>query len=142
MPDLFVPEKNSSKFPLLAKCDKAGLFLKFAARKYNVLFQEDSLAVLQGKFVDTLFSDGKLLSEDFWKFAASCGIETDAKKDKKELAEISGTVLNLIRANACYVTGDWDGYYEYLYLDNPDLDSAATLFADSLRFEKMLKPEK
>lgn len=142
MPDLFVPEKNSSKSPLLAKCDKAGLFLKFAARKYNVLFQEDSLAVLQGRFVDTLFSDGKLLSEDFWKFAASCGIETDAKKDKKELAEISGTVLNLIRANACYVTGDWDGYYEYLYLDNPDLDSAATLFADSLRFEKMLKPEK
>ena len=142
MPDLFVPAKAVYSSSLLKKCDKAALYLKFAARKYNVWFQEDSSAVLQGKFIDTLFSNEKLLTEDFWKFAAACGIETDAKKDKKELAEINGTVLNLIRANACYVTGDWNGYYQYLYLGNPDLDSATALLRDSLRFEKMLTSEK
>ena len=142
MPDLFVPEKTALSSSLLKKCDKAALYSKFVARKYNVWFQEDSFGVLSGKFVDTLFSDEKLLMTDFWKFAALCGIETDVKRDKKELAEINNTILNLIRANAYYVTGDWNGYYEYLYFNNPDLDSAGGLLRDSLRFKKMLTPEK
>ena len=140
MPDFFVPEKKSENSFLLYQFENLGLYSKFAARKFNFHYKNsDILAFSVSDFVDYLFEDEKKLTEDFLSFATYCGVKIDVKKEKKELLTINSLVLNKIKAYAYYVAKDKNSFYKYLYLENPDLDSAISLFQQDFRFDSILK---
>ncbi|MBQ5402881.1 MAG: peptidase S41, partial [Bacteroidales bacterium] len=139
MPDFFIGADKRFTNGLLYKLDSCSLFSKFTARKYGTMFQKDS-AQTKKFFVEKLFENEQKLLDDFFNFATLMNIKIDVKKDKKEILAIKQDVLNQIKACAYYIMCDYDNYYKYLNLGNPDLDSAGSLFNDFSRFESLLKP--
>lgn len=141
-PDAFVPKTRRVTTGFMYGLDTAGVYYKFAARKYNMLVQRDSSIADSPKFVSLLFENEKTLLDNFVAFANDCNIKIDARRNRKEIVANQDVMLTLIKAYAYHIIGDDDNFYKYYNNNNLEINVAVDLLNDPDRLNEILGKKK
>ena len=139
MPDIFVPLDNTPQPYIAYKIDSAYITMRYVAEMYNKLGFYNPRE--PEPYINALFDNEQQTYDDLIAYAIQHGVNIDTRKQKKEIANAFHSVMDILKADAYYVTGNTNKYIMYINESDTDIKAAVEVLNDDERLHTILNDQ-